>query len=186
MTHPTATAPTAHASPGTSGRTVVPLRPAAPLASVQGTLALDLQPRHDPPDAAPGADPGGRPWADVIAIEQPLRRGLEQWARRYVQAAVEIVGGDRPVTQLLRWSSREVFENLERRAQLVARAGRHQAGQGRVQPVRPHLLGVHACFVSRDVAEVSAHVRYGERSRALAARFETVDQRWCCTALEWA
>ncbi len=92
--------------------------------------------------------------------------------RRYTQAAVEIVGGDRPVTQLLRWSSREVYLDLERRAQLVARAGRHQAGQGRVQPVRPKVLGVHTCFLARDVVEVSAHVRYGERSRALAVRFE--------------
>ena len=31
---------------------VVPIRPPAPLASVQGTLALDLQPRHDPPEPA--------------------------------------------------------------------------------------------------------------------------------------
>lgn len=184
MTRPTTLSPApARASARASDQTVVRLHPSAPLASVQGTLALDLQPRQDPPDLGRGSD---RPWADVIAIEQPLRRGLEQWARRYLQAAVEIVGGDRPVTQLLRWSSREVFDNLERRAQLVARAGRHQPGQGRVQPVRPHLLGVHACFVTRDVAEVSAHVRYGERSRALAARFEVVDQRWCCTALEWA
>ncbi|MDI6911697.1 Rv3235 family protein [Nocardioides sp.] len=163
--------------------TVVPLRAPVPLASVQGTLALDLQPRFDPPDPVV---PHGRAAADVIDIEQPLRRGLEQWARRYTQAAVEIVGGDRPVSQLLRWSSREVYENLDRRAQLVAHAGRHQPGQGRVQPVRPKVLGVHACFLSRDVVEVSAHVRYGERSRALAARFEATHQRWCCTALEFA
>lgn len=164
-------------------QTVVPLRAPAPLASVQGTLALDLQPRHDPPDPRVSHHRAG---ADVIAIEQPLRSGLEQWARRYTQAAVEIVGGDRPISQLLRWSSREVYENLDRRARLVARAGRHQPGQGRVQPVRPQVLGVHACFLSREVVEVSAHVRYGERSRALAARFESRDQRWCCTALEWA
>ncbi|CAI9408067.1 Rv3235 family protein [Nocardioides sp. T2.26MG-1] len=162
---------------------VVALRAPVPLASVQGTLALDLQPRHDPPDPAPAACRGS---ADVIAIEQPLRHGLEQWARRYVQAAVEIVGGDRPVTQLLRWSTREVFDNLERRAQLVARAGRHHPGQGRVQPVRPQVLGVHTCFIRHDVVEVSAHVRYGQRSRAIAARFEAVDQRWCCTALDFA
>jgi hypothetical protein len=165
--------------------TVVPLRPPAPVASVQGTLALDLQPRHDPPAAVTGAA-GSRPWADVISIETPRRHGLEQWACRYTQAAVEIVGGDRPVTQLLRWSSREVYLDLERRAQLVARAGRHQPGQGRVQPVRPKVLGVHLCFVARDKVEVSAHVRYGARSRAIAARFEERRQRWCCTALEFA
>ena len=162
---------------------VVALRAQAPLASVQGTLALDLQPRHDPPEPDPTP---GRCAADVISIELPRRRSVEQWAHRYSQAAVEIVGGDRPVTQLLRWSSREVYDNLERRAQLVARAGRHQPGQARVQPVRPKVLGVHTCFLSRDVVEVSVHVRYGERSRALAARFEDADRRWCCTALEFA
>lgn len=167
-------------------QTVVPLRAPVPVASVQGTLALDLQPRHDPPEPVP--HPGSRhPAADVIAIDVHLRRGVEAWARRYAQAAVEIVGGDRPVSQLLRWSSREVYQNLDRRAQLVARAGRHRPGQGRVQPVRPKVLGVHTCFLSHDVVEASVHVRYGERSRALAARFERGgDQRWCCTALEFA
>jgi hypothetical protein len=162
---------------------VVTLRTPVPLASVQGTLALDLQPRHDPPELGAVAC---RASADVVSIELPVRRGVEEWARRYTQAAVEIVGGDRPVTQLLRWSSREVYENLDRRAQLVARAGRHRAGQGRVQPVRPKVLGVHSCFLSLDAVEVSVHVRYGERSRALAARFERTNERWCCTALEWA
>ena len=157
---------------------VVPLRRSAPIASVQGTLALDLEPRQDPP---------WLPIADVLPIDAPVRRSVEEWARRYAQAAVEIVGGDRPVTQLLRWSSRDVYENLQRRAQLVARAGRHQPGQGRFQPVRPRVLGVRPCFINRDVVEVSTHVRYGERSRALAARFErTQDQRWRCTALEFA
>ena len=163
---------------------VVALPGPAPVASVQGTLALDLQPRFDPPEATAY---GEHPVADVTPIEAPLRRGLEQWAGRYVQAAVEIVGGDRPVSQLLRWSSREVFEDLDRRAQLVARAGRYQAGQGRVQPVRPRVVGVHTCFLARSRVEVSAHVRYGERSRAVAARFVlTTDGKWRCTALEFA
>jgi len=164
---------------------VVPLHRPAPLASVQGTLALDLEPRQDPPWLPVAA--GSGPVADVLPIDGPIRRAFEEWARRYAQAAVEIVGGDRPATQLLRWSSREVYENLQRRAQLVASAGRHRPGQGRFQPVRPRVLGVHPCFINRDVVEVSTHVRYGERSRALAARFERApDQRWRCTALEFA
>lgn len=168
---------------GLDGR-VVPLA-ATPVASMQGTLALELQPLFDPPGPITGTLSGAV--ADVTPIEAPLRRGLEQWAGRYVQAAVEIVGGDRPVTQLLRWSSREVYENLGRRAQLVGRAGHHQPGQGRVQPVRPRVVGVHTCFLSSDRVEVSAHVRYGERSRAVAACFvRSRDQRWCCTALEFA
>lgn len=163
---------------------VVPLGP-TPVASVQGTLALELQPRFDPPRPVVVAQ--GRPFADVTSIEAPLRHGLAQWAGRYVQAAVEIVGGDRPVSQLLRWSSREVYQDLDRRAQLVGRAGHHQPGHGRVQPVRPRVVGVHTCFLGRDRVEISARVRYGERSRAVAARFvRAQDQRWCCTALEFA
>ena len=166
-------------------RNVVPIRPPAPVASVQGTLALDLQPRQDPPDPGHPA-PGGRPWADVISIEVPRRHGLEQWARRYAQAAVEIVGGDRPVTQLLRWTAPEVYDDLARRAQLVARAVGQRPGQDRVQSVRPRVLRVHTCFVAGDAAEVSAHVRYGRRSRAVAARFERRRDRWVCCALEFA
>jgi hypothetical protein len=157
---------------------VVPIRPAqaVPVSSVQGTLALDLEPRRDPPDLA-----------QVVALEPAVDRSIVAWAHRYAQAAVEIVGGDRPVTQLLRWSSREVYENLHRRALLVARAGRHTPGQGRVQPVRPRVLGVHPCFITPDVVEVSMHVRYGERSRALAGRFERAcGPRWRCTALDFS
>ena len=168
-------------------------QPRVRLASVQGTLALDLDPRRDPPPVpacaagptgvAGGDEPAG---ADVIPIDRHRRRELERWAWRYAQAAVEIVGGDRPVSQLLRWTTREVYEDLARRAQLVARAGGHRPGQGQVQPVRPVVAGVHSCFVGADVAEVSVHVRYGRRSRALAARFELLDRRWQCSALEFA
>ncbi len=41
-------------------------------------------------------------------------------------------------------------------------------------------------ILTSERVEVSAHVRYGEQSRALAARFEERQQRWCCTALEFA
>lgn len=162
---------------------VVPLRVPVPVGSVQGTLALDLQPRHDPPTVRGTAGP---PAGDVIPIDLRLRNQVERWCWRYAQAAVEIVGGDRPASQLLRWSTAEVYGDLQRRAQLVARAGGHRPGVGRVQPVRPVVRSVRSCFVSRGVAEVSVHVRYGQRSRALAARFELLADRWQCTALDWA
>lgn len=162
---------------------VVPLRVPVPVASLQGTLALDLQPRHAPPPLNGGTTSSG---GDVIAIDVRLRGGVEQWTRRFAQAAVEIVGGDRPVSQLIRWTSPRVYDDLGRRAQLVAQAGGHRPGQARVQPVAPKVLSVHTCFVSRHVVEASAHVRYGQRSRALAGRFELNDNRWVCTALEFA
>ncbi|WP_372728880.1 Rv3235 family protein [Nocardioides sp.] len=162
---------------------VVPLRTPVPIASVQGTLALDLQPRQDPP---PLHDTSLAPGADPVGADLKLRRQVEQWARRYAQAAVEIVGGDRPVSQLVRWSTREVYLDLERRAQLVARAGGHQPGLARVQPVRPVVVSVRACFLSPAIAEVGVHVRYGQRSRAIAARFEQRRDPWLCSALAFA
>ncbi|MGA8256270.1 MAG: Rv3235 family protein [Nocardioides sp.] len=156
--------------------TVVPLRVPVPIAETQGTLALALQPRLDPPPLPEG--------------DLRTRRDIDAWAHRFAQAAVEIIGGDRPASQLARWSSSEVYADLERRAQLVARAGAHQPGVGRVQPVRPRVLSVRSCFPRPRCAEVSLHVRYGERSRAVAARFELRRTRghvrWVCTALEFA
>lgn len=164
---------------------VTPLRGQVPLASVQGTLALDLQPLLNPPEAAGHTGGAG---ADVISIDVRVRGDLEKWARRYTQAAVEIVYGDRPVSQLVRWTAPRVHEDLSRRAVLVAQAGLHRAGHGRDRrpELRPHVETIHSSFVSRDVAEVSARVRYGARSRAVAARFEILAGRWQCTALEFA
>ena len=79
-----------------------------------------------------------------------------------------------------------MYADLERRAQLVARAGGHLPGQGRVQPVTPRVRSVHASFVSPEVVEASVHATYGPRSRAVAARFELRNNRWVCTALEFA
>ena len=172
---------------------VVRLPRHVPVADVQGTLALELQPRQEPPAPVLG-DVGGTATgtgeasgeADVVPIDRAQRRQLDAWVGRFAQAAVEIVGGDRPVTQLLRWTSAEVYAELERRALLVARAGHHQPGQGRVQPVRPKVVGVRSFFVTPTVVETSIRVRYGARSRAVAARFEARQGRWICTALEWA
>ena len=162
---------------------VVPLHAMVPVGSVQGTLALDLHPQHDPPELSPAQ---GRRSGDVVPIDHRARTRLEQWAHRYAQAAVEIVGGDRPVSQLLRWTAPRVYVDLGRRAQLVARAARQQPGQGQVQAVRPQVVGVRTCFVGPDAAEVSARIRYGQRSRALALRFEVRDGRWQCVAMEFA
>jgi hypothetical protein len=155
-----------------------------PVATVQGTLALDLSPRHAPPELPEPTT--SRTAADVVPIDPTQRGRLEQWAHRFVQASVEIVGGDRPASQLLRWTNGPVYADLQRRAILVARAGGHKPGVGRVQPVRPHVMSVHASFVSPVVAEATARVRYGARSRALALRFEKRAERWVCTAMEFA
>jgi hypothetical protein len=171
----------------------IPLGGPTPLATVQGTLALDLGPHHatphlDVPESGAGRDVDDRTGAgyDVVPVDLVRRRRFEQHAARIGAAVVEIVGGDRPVSQLLRWTTPEVYENLARRAHLVASAAGRRAGSGGIQSVRPHVAGLRSSFVTSTCAEVSLRVRYGPRSRAVAARFELVHDRWQITALEFA
>jgi hypothetical protein len=164
----------------------LPVTPATPVASVQGTLALDLGPRLEVPEpdlARPGIVPGD---VDVVRVDLVRRRRFEQHAARIGAAVVEIVGGDRPVSQVLRWTTPEVYQDLARRAHLVAAAAGRSPGSGGIQSVRPQLVGAHTSFVSETCAEVSLHVRYGRRSRAVAARFELIRDRWQVSALEFA
>jgi hypothetical protein len=155
----------------------------AGIASVQGTLALDLSARHDPPDVDHLDDHAA---VVVVGIDSVARKEFERFSGRIVQAVVEIAGGDRPVAQVLRWTTPAVYQDLGRRALLVARAVGRRPGQGGVQGTRPQVVGLRSCFVSDRVVEVSAHVRYGRRSRAVAARFERRRDIWVCSALEFA
>ena len=172
-----------HPSPPDTGDAVVLTLPRTPVASVQGTLALDLGPRLEPPDPLPR--PGGAR-LDHVDVDLVQRRRFERHAARIGAAVVEIVGGARPVSQLLRWTTPEVYEDLARRAHLVAASVGQQPGQARLQAVRPHLVAAHSSFVSEHAVEVSLHVRYGARSRAVAARFELIRDRWQVCALEFA
>ena len=157
---------------------VVPLRRPTPVATVQGTLALDL---GRGPEELPEPPP-----LTVVPEDSSQHRRFEAWAHRYTQAAVEIAGGDRPVSQLLRWTSPRVYQDLARRAQLVRSAALRETTTARVQHVRPSVETVHATWLEEDVAEVCARVRYGRRCRAVALRFEKRADRWQATALEFA
>lgn len=148
-------------------------------AEVQGTLALDVLRRPDRPlvrhlaaveDAtAPSPVSGGQPDQEVRA-----------WAARFAQAVVEVAGGDRPLPQLLRWTSPRVYAELGRRVRVMAQS---RPVEQRRRTLRPQVRSVHLCRPVPTVAEVSVHVRHGRRSRAIAARLELRSERWTCTAL---
>jgi hypothetical protein len=141
-----------------------------PLASVQGTLALDHENR-------------------VRSLRSPdlrvlpgQRAELEAFAHRFASAVVEVVGGDRGPSQLLRWTTESVYADLQRRTALLART---TPGDRRVRRLRSQVRSVRVFCPSAEAAEISVHVRHGERSRAIAARIELIEGRWCCTALEF-
>lgn len=103
----------------------------------------------------------------------PAARG---WAGRVVQAIVEVLAGARPVAQLVRWTSAEVYDEI---ANLVMPGPQLPCG-----PPRGVVRSVHVTEPADGVAEVCALVRRGARSTAVALRLEGRDGRWQCTALE--
>lgn len=100
----------------------------------------------------------------------------EQLARRLVQAAVDVVRGHRPASQVLRWTTPEVYSQLRQRARLEQAAGRTGGRRPVVRSLRTARCG------ERGV-EVSAVVLDGNRARAVAARLDGEESRWRLTAL---
>ncbi|KQY56255.1 MULTISPECIES: Rv3235 family protein [unclassified Nocardioides] len=164
---------------------ISPRQPVEPAAnSFQGTLALELEPDLGPPWAPEQSPQRG---ADVVAVAPPVRADLHRWIVTFSQACVEVIGGDRPASQLVRWTSPRIHAEVAYRAGVVARAGVHAAGHGRGRRpvVRPQVQTVHTCFLDDDTVEFCVRVKYGERNRCLAGRLEIVSSRWQCTALEF-
>jgi hypothetical protein len=153
--------------------------------AVQGTLALSFVLPSGVP-AAPTAPPGLRlvpqPAAQDDADEfdfgpQPTGTAslppLRRWSAQFAQAVVEVLAGDRPVSQLVRWTTSGVFDDL---------AGRIDVSP--TEPTRGVVRSLHVSQPADGIAEVAASVRRGSRSTALALRLEGLDGRWQCTALE--
>lgn len=154
----------------------------APMSSVQGALALDLTPRTAPPRPRLRSARAN----DLVAVEVADRGRVDAFVGRYLQAVVEIAAGDRPVSQVLRHSVPEVYDDLLGRARTVGASAGLTPGRARgPNPARPVVIGVRTALIRDDAVEASAHVRYGRRSRAVAARFEVVRDRWQCVAISW-
>jgi hypothetical protein len=100
-------------------------------------------------------------------------------ASRFVQVVVDIVAGDRPCSQVIGVADAHVYELLTGHA-VAARRLRARTERRR----RPRVVSVRVVCHRPGVAEVSARVCHGERSRALAARLEITRGRWICTALD--
>lgn len=170
---------------GADPRRPVPSGP--PGDALQGTLALAFVLPTGVP-AVPDTPPELRLVPPTPAAEdldeaefgpQPTPREdlpePRRWAGRLVQAVVEVLAGDRPASQLVRWTTTEVYD------QVVARV---VPGLPTTCPARGVVRSVHVTEPVDGVAEVAALVRRGARSTAVALRLEGMDGRWQCTALE--
>jgi Family of unknown function (DUF6459) len=143
----------------------------------QGALALSY-----PLPTGTVADPQA---TALVVVPHGSRRGgdgdLERWAAAFIQAVVEVIASDRPVTQLVRWTSRQVYAEIAERQRRVAE---HRSRSG-TRSCRQQTATVRVFRPTPTCAEIAARVTVGPRSRAVAARLDYVSERWLCTAIRF-
>ncbi|MFI5695927.1 Rv3235 family protein [Kribbella sp. NPDC051586] len=113
--------------------------------------------------------------------ELPVVPEARVWGGRLAQAVSEVLAGDRPISQLVRFTDDVVFMELNRRVRLL---GLNTTAGTRGAKEKSAVQSVRVFMPKPFIAEVAAHVRRGGRSRAIALRMEIRRNRWVCTALE--
>lgn len=140
------------------------------------------RPRAAPP-GPPGAAPGAAPDLDP-----------RQACCMVALGAVEVLAGRRPLAQLARWLTPDVYDALSRRAALTApgtrvldtAAGRRDVRRdddGRSAARRASVRRVRVCRVDEHVVESSVVVAHGDRVRAVAVRLTRASGWWRASAL---
>lgn len=170
---------------------------------VQSPASLVLLTMPRPTAADSPTAPGGRvDGSDTSTACDTVPAGLRQQAQGFAQALVEVVAGDRTLTQLVRWTTAEVYEQLHHRVHTLA-----SCPLPAVYPSPPRrqrrarVATVHLSQPADGVAEVAARVDHGTRSTAVALRLErragarricaggvvrrVAEERWVCTAVTW-
>lgn len=118
---------------------------------------------------------------DEVREDLPGLPDARLWGGRLAQAVSEVLAGDRPISQLVRFTDDQVFLELNRRVRLL---GLNSTAGTRGAKEKSTLRSVRVFMPNPAIAEVAAHVRHGDRSRAVALRLEIRRNRWVCTALE--
>jgi hypothetical protein len=97
-------------------------------------------------------------------------------ARALVQGLLEVLAGVRPISQLQRGTTPELFAQLELAVHSRPRTSGARPGSGDVR-------SLHVQEREDGVAEVCATVRRGQRMAAVVLRLEGLGGRWTCTEL---
>ena len=94
---------------------------------------------------------------------------LTQWCTNFARNVLEVFAGRRPSSQLIKLFHFRLFSDFEKKSGSQKEVGR--------------IRKLHISEPLDGICEATVTVRFGERLRVLAFRFEGVDQRWLCTAL---
>ncbi len=136
--------------------------------------------RHDA--VAPGTRGDGVPVARRTPSGVSSGEPPEVLVVRLVQALMDVVAGHRPASQVLRWSTAEVFDSLRQRAR-VEQAHARRTGARRRPVVKQVLVQQQRTAQQEPAVEVAAVVIDGPRVRAVAARLDGREGRWRLTDL---
>ena len=126
----------------------------------------------DLPVSAVDSDEEWGPSRTVTASLPPAR----PVALALVQGLLEVLAGVRPVGQLQRGTTPELYAQLEQVVHSRPRETGSRPGTGAVR-------SLHVQERADGVAEVCATVRRGQRMAAIALRLEGLGGRWTCTEL---
>lgn len=123
--------------------------------------------------------------------QEPRAPGAEReraaaLTRAVAVAAIEVLAGTRPASQLARWAEPEIVEKLRRRAWLLQRRRELEPPEAPVHRVHQHseVLSQRVCCVADGIYEAALVVRDASRTRAVVLRAEKPDRSWRITVLE--
>lgn len=117
-------------------------------------------------------------WPLAAPAVPPPTRTLpdpDQLCGSLVLAAVEVLGGVRPLVQLTRWVTPAVLETLTESLHRRPPSGPER---------RATIRRTHLCRISATAAEASVVVHDGTRVRAAAVRLEVHRGHWRATVLQ--
>ena len=108
-------------------------------------------------------------FAPVLTSAKDLPE-LASWTSKFAIGVLEIWAGKRPPSQLARWCHSNVYKEL-------STSIGYQKEVGKLRKIYIHEPLDGLC-------ESTATVRYRDRLRSMAMRFEGVDRKWLCTSLD--
>jgi hypothetical protein len=161
-----------------SGIPAVPAPPALRLVVPRHTIAgPGCGAGLEPPQAWTGDDEE----PSVVLTGRAELPDPHAWSARLAQAVLEVAAGARPSSQLWRWTTQAILDDVRQRS----RPATVLDSQRRRAQVPALVRSVHVCEPADGVVEATAIVAGRLRTRALALRLEGLNGRWLCTALEW-
>ena len=132
-------------------------------------------PSHCSPRKAGEHEDGARPRTPLRELAPP-----HPFTHALVQRLLEVLSGVRPVSQLQRHTTPELYEQLQ---QHVAALPRWAGPRPDARAVRSVHVQARADGVVEACSTVRRQTPRGVRVQALALRLEGLDGRWCCTEL---